>query len=277
VPSQAAELPQTATLSYNLSMEKVRLGGMALENGVLVQGPTAWACAVRLPSGELRVVARKKRFQASRVRSPLLRGPARLAEAFSVLPGIRRALPEARLPFQRPRVRAAFLVSSLAVRLLRSSPRAGSLGNELSSVALAIVPAAVSLRGSELTAYHGAEHATIGSYEHGEPRGRVHERCGSNLIAPLLAGSIVVNVLASRLPWRYRSAARLGGQVAAVAVSSELLAWALAHPDEPLSHAIRRPGLELQLHLATAEPSPEQLEVARAALDACLALEQEQG
>ena len=257
--------------------DKVRLGGMALENGVLMQGPTAWACAVRLPNGKLRVVAQKKRFKASHVRSPLLRGPARLAEAFLVLPGVRRALPEARLPFQRPRVRAAFLASSLAVRLLRSSPRAGSLGNELSTMALAILPAAVSLRGTQLTSYHGAEHATIGSYEHGAPRGRVHERCGSNLIAPLVAGSIVANVLASRLPWRYRGVARVGGQVAAVAVSSELLGWALAPPDEPLSRAIRRPGFELQLHLATAEPSPEQLEVARAALDACLALEQEQG
>ena len=104
----------------------------------------------------------------------------------------------------------------------------------------------------------------------------MHERCGSNLLAPLLAGSLVVNVLASRLPWRYRGAARIGGQVAAVAAASELLGWALAHPDEPLSRAIRRPGFELQLHLATAEPSPEQLEVARAALDACLALEHEQ-
>ena len=65
----------------------------------------------------------------------------------------------------------------------------------------------------------------------------------------------------------------MAGQVAAVAFSSELLSWALAHPDERLSHAIRRPGMELQLHLATAEPSLEQLEVARAALDACLELE----
>ena len=253
--------------------EKVRLGGMALENGVLVQGPTGWACAVRLPNGELRVEARRKRFQASRVSSPLLRGPARLAEAFAVLPGVRRALPEARLPFTRPRVRAAFLASSLAVRLLRSSPRAGSLGNELSTVALAILPVAASFRGSELTAYHGAEHTTIGTYEHDEPRTRVHERCGSTLLAPMLIGSVAVNALASRLHGRTRGAARVAGQVAAVAFSSELLGWALAHPDEPLSRAIRRPGMELQLHVVTAEPSPEQLEVARAALDACLELE----
>jgi len=253
--------------------EKVRLGGMALENGVLVQGPTSWACAVRLPNGELRVVARRKRFQASRVRSPLLRGPARLAEAFSVLPSVRRALPEARLPFTRPRVKAAFLASSLAVRLLRSSPRAGSLGNELSTVAVALLPAAASFRGSELTAYHGAEHATIGTYEHDEPRTRVHERCGSTLIVPMLVGSVAANVVTSRMRGKARGAARVAGQVAAVAFSSELLGWALAHPDEPLSRAIRRPGMELQLHVVTAEPSPEQLEVARAALDACLELE----
>jgi uncharacterized protein YqhQ len=38
--------------------EKIRLGGMALGNGVLVHGPRAWACAIRTPDGELRVVAR---------------------------------------------------------------------------------------------------------------------------------------------------------------------------------------------------------------------------
>ncbi len=251
----------------------MRLGGMALENGVLVQGPNAWACAVRLPGGELKVVAREKRFRASKVRWPLLRGPARLAEAFVVLPSVRRALPEARLPFQRPRVRAAFLASSLAVRAIRGSRRIGPVGKELSGAALTLLPAAVSLRGSELTAYHGAEHATIGSYEHDEPRTRVHERCGSNLLVPMIAGTLITNVVASRLPWRAQKVARVGGQVASVAVAGELLGWALAHPDEPLSRAIRRPGIELQLHLATAEPSAAQLEVARAALDACLELE----
>ena len=34
-----------------MSDEKVRLGGMALANGVLVHGPTSWACAVRTDTG----------------------------------------------------------------------------------------------------------------------------------------------------------------------------------------------------------------------------------
>ena len=68
--------------------EKIRLGGMALGNGVLVHGPTSWACAVRLPDGKLKVVAEPKRFVASKVSRPLLRGPAKLAEAFALLPTV---------------------------------------------------------------------------------------------------------------------------------------------------------------------------------------------
>jgi uncharacterized protein YqhQ len=48
---------------------------MALANGVLVHGPTSWACAVRLPDGSLKVVARRKRVQASRVTSPFSAAP----------------------------------------------------------------------------------------------------------------------------------------------------------------------------------------------------------
>ena len=47
------------------------------------------------------------------------------------------------------------------------------------------------------------------------------------------------------------------------------------NPDHALSRALARPGHELQHRLATAEPSPEQLEVAEAALAACLKLERE--
>jgi hypothetical protein len=34
-----------------VSDEKLRLGGMALRNGLLVHGPTHWAAAVRAPDG----------------------------------------------------------------------------------------------------------------------------------------------------------------------------------------------------------------------------------
>src|SRR6266508_2884590 len=103
--------------------EKIRLGGMALQNGVLVHGPTAWAVAVRTGEGELRVTSGTKRLRGAEVTNPLLRGPARILDAFLLLPRIRRAQPEARLPFERPLVLASMVASAIAVRLLRTSPR----------------------------------------------------------------------------------------------------------------------------------------------------------
>ena len=49
--------------------EKLRLGGMALSNGVLVHGPTSWACAVRTDDGRLKVVAERKRIVGSGLRA----------------------------------------------------------------------------------------------------------------------------------------------------------------------------------------------------------------
>ena len=45
------------------------------------------------------------------------------------------------------------------------------------------------------------------------------------------------------------------------------------HPEHRLARALALPGHELQHRLSTAEPTPDQLEVARAALAACLELE----
>src|SRR5438445_12702012 len=82
--------------------EKIRLGGMALANGVLVHGPKAWACAIRTDEGELKVASARKRFPAAEIDRPLLRGPARLLEAHAITPQVRPAAPDAKLPFQRP-------------------------------------------------------------------------------------------------------------------------------------------------------------------------------
>src|ERR671914_1710792 len=104
--------------------DRIRLGGMALPNGVLVHGPSAWACAVRSSDGRLVVASERKSFRAAAVKTPLLRGPARLAEVFALLPAVKRALPEAQLPFERPRVLVSMAASTAAVRLRpRPTPR----------------------------------------------------------------------------------------------------------------------------------------------------------
>jgi uncharacterized protein YqhQ len=257
--------------------DKIRFGGMALPNGVLVHGPSAWACAVRTPGGRLKVASGRKRLPAARVERPFLRGPARLAEVFALLPVLRRRLPEARLPFEQPAVLAAMVASAVAVRVLRESDRVGPAAQELVAGLLALVPSSFALRGSELAGYHGAEHMSIGAYEHEHARPREHERCGSHLIGPLLASSAVAAALAARAPASLRTAARVAGSLGALAASTEIFGWMARNPDHALSRALARPGHELQHRLATAQPTPEQLEVAEAALRACLELEQAAG
>ena len=258
-----------------MSEEKLRLGGMALANGVLVHGPKSWACAIRTEDGQLKVAAQRKHLWASKVKSPFLRGPVRLLDAIAIIPQIRHALPEARLPFQRPAVVTAMLGSAAIVKVLRGSRSVGPAAQELVGGLLSIAPAALALRDSDVAAYHGAEHISIGSYEQGKRATKEHSRCGSHLIGPLLVTTAIGNTLAARAPAHIRTPARLGAQLLALAASTEIFGWMTRHPGHILARALSKPGHELQHRLSTAEPSADQLEVAEAALAACLELEQE--
>src|SRR5215831_5281248 len=256
-------------------MDKVRLGGMALANGVLVHGPTAWGCAVRLPDGTIKSASGQKRRFAPSVQTPFIRGPLRLAEAFALLPDVQRGLPEARLPFQRPAVLTAVVGASLVGGMARRS-RLPVGARELVAAVASLVPAVVALRGGELTQYHGAEHVSIGTYEQdGERAPKEHERCGSHLVGPLVLTSAAAGALAAAAPRRAQPVARVAGAIVAVGASFELFGWMTRHPEHRLARALARPGHELQHRLSTSEPTPEQLDVAEAALAACLAAESE--
>lgn len=245
---------------------------MALANGVLVHGPNAWACAIRTDDGAVKVVSRRKSLRASHVVHPLLRGPARIAEALLLLPQVKRALPDAKLPFERPRVVGTMLVSAVGANALRRS-RLRPFTRELMSGALSFAPALLALRGGELAAYHGAEHVSIGTYEHGEERPKEHERCGSHLVGPLLLTSTVGSLAADRMPERYRRGAKAAAALGSLTAATELFGWMTRNPDHALARALARPGHELQHRLGTEEPTAAQLEVAQAALQACLELE----
>jgi uncharacterized protein YqhQ len=257
--------------------EPIRLGGMALANGVLVHGPRAWACAVRTEDGELRVASGWKRIRATDIDSPFLRGPARVAELLTLLPDVRRGLPDARLAFERPAVLTTMAASAAVAQIVRHARRLRPAARELFGTLAALAPAIVALRGSSLAAYHGAEHISIGSYEHGDRRPREHERCGSHLIGPLVLGLTIGNALATRFPPETRGLARVAASVSALAASTEVFAWMVRNPEHPVSKALALPGHELQHRLATAEPTLEQLEVAEAALAECLRLERDGG
>src|SRR4051794_13787961 len=167
-----------------MSEEKLRLGGMALPNGVLVHGPRSWACAVRNDAGEIEVASAYKTFTANRVTRPFLRGPARLAEAMAVIPQVKRALPAAKLPMQSRKMIGTMPAAAVATKQISESERLRPVAREFLGGVLSLAPAMLALRGSELAAYHGAEHISIGRYEHGEGAQKEHERCGGHLVGP---------------------------------------------------------------------------------------------
>jgi len=255
---------------------KLRLGGMALRNGLLVHGPSSWAVAVRCASGDIKVASGPKpKFGGKAAGFPGLRGLARLGEAFALIPLVKRRVPEVQLPFEDVRVAAALVASSaLATVVRRSGPR--TTARESAVALLSIAPTALAMRDSDLAAYHGVEHKAIAAYEQGtdaSEAAKEHERCGSNLVAPMLISTVAGNTLARAL---FRAAGPVTSAVvtvASMAVAVEVFGWSERHRETPLARALKAPGNEMQRLFATREPTAQQLEVGRAALAEILRVE----
>jgi uncharacterized protein YqhQ len=259
--------------------QKLRLGGMALRNGLLIHGPTHWAAAVRKRDGGIEVASERKPELAPGLvaKMPGLRGPVKLAEALAVLPLARRRLPSARLPFEDPRVLAAAGATIVVTSLLRKRASA-TAAREGIVQALGVVPALVALGDRDLAAYHGAEHKTIAAYERDLVADvasvpKEHDRCGSNLIVPMMLLSASGTVLLERLVANPSSAARAGVGLGGASLAVEMFAWSDRHHGDPLAEAFHTPGREIQRRWATKEPTSEQLEVAVAALEEILRAE----
>jgi uncharacterized protein YqhQ len=241
-----------------------------------VHGPTHWAAAVRNDADAIEVASgRKPRL---RVVDPIpgVRGVARLAEAFAVIPLVKRGLPAARLPFQDPGVLAVAAGASIGGTLLRRRLR--GVGGEAAAAVVGFMPALFALRGGELAAYHGVEHKAIGAYEADDEDAadatKEHERCGSHLVAPMLASNLAGTLLLRRVVERPSAAAGGAVALASTAAAVEVFAWCERNSETRAARALRRPGFEIQRLVGTREPDERQLEVGRAALEEILRVEQ---
>jgi uncharacterized protein YqhQ len=253
---------------------KIRLGGMALRNGLLVHGPTHWAASVRDDSGAIVTASGRKPRVHGADAVPGVRGVVRLGEAFAVIPLVKRALPQARLPFESPGILGVAVGASLAGAILRRRVR-GTAG-EAAAAVLSLAPAVLALRGGDLAAYHGVEHKAIAAYEADEDAAdaaKEHDRCGSHLVTPLLASNLAGALLVRRVLERPGPVAGAGVAVASTAAAVEVFAWCDRNATSPVARALRRPGFELQRLVGTREPDERQLEVGRAALAEILRVE----
>lgn len=262
----------------------LQLGGMALRDGVLLQSPGYWAAAVRDERGGIRVSSARKMQLPGRgalQRLPLARGLVRLGEALAVLPAVRRATGGPVLPQEDPRLLAASMGSAVATVALRRSGRRAPVARELAIAGVSLLPVFLALRDSKLSRYHGAEHKSVAAFERGDPEGagwardatREHARCGTNLVAPLVATNIATGLLLRAAGKERQPLATLVASLVSLGTAMEVFSWMARHAEHPLAGALGRPGIELQRLFTTSEPSDDQLDVAHAALNELLRLE----
>jgi len=130
--------------------------------------------------------------------------------------------------------------------------------------------------------YHGAEHKVIHAYEdcgRADPErasmfSTLHPRCGTGFLLLVLVVAVFVFALVGKpsLPWLILS--RIIGIPLIIGISYEVgIKWAGKHARGLFARAVLWPGIQLQ-RLTTREPTPDQLEVAAAALEEVLRVDQ---
>jgi uncharacterized protein YqhQ len=281
------------------------VGGQAVLEGVMMRGVSTWSVATR-KDGEIAVESHPVVSWASRrrwLRWPVIRGVVALAQSMQI--GFRALEVSANAqagPDEAPVGKGTwaftiFAALALAIGLffvvpvLLTSVIKGWLG---SSVLFWIVEGLVrttiflgyltllsrqkDLR--RLFQYHGAEHKVISTYEAALPLevanaqrfSRLHPRCGTSFLLVVMIVAIFVFAPVGLPAWYVLLATRVIGVPLVAGLSFELIKFAGRNRGRGWVQAIIWPGMQLQ-KLTTREPGDEHVEVAIAALEAVLAVE----
>ena len=289
-----------------MSQKRISVGGQAVIEGVMMRSPTVYATAVRTPQGT--IVIQKKRYTAlthgfKLLNLPIIRGAINLVEMMWI--GIQSlsysASQAAEDSDPKPKRTAATnlsifgsVVFALAMGFLLFFYLPLWLTELLDvegSIAFNLIDGAFRLivflgyliliaRWKEMKRvfqYHGAEHKTIYVFENGQdltvanarPYTTLHPRCGTSFLLVVMLVSIVVfSFLGKPVTWgdrllRFAFIPVIGG------IAFEFIRLSAKEKFARVMAPAIWPGLTLQ-KVTTAEPSDDMLEVAIAALVACL-------
>ena len=285
--------------------KKLSVGGQAVIEGVMMRGPGKLAVAVRKPNGEITVDLKDAGSVSDRypiLKKPFLRGVVSLVESLSY--GM-KALSfsdqasgeeeEGEESMSSLELAGTIAVSvGLAVLLFVVLPTGAMklLQNEgFSPMVLNLCEGLLRLgifllyiwgisRQKDIQRvfqYHGAEHKTIYTYEHGLPLrvenvrtfSTLHPRCGTNFLMIVMLISIFIFTFLGWPSLWERILSRILLMPVVAGISYEIIRFAGKHMDKPWVRAAILPGLALQ-KLTTRQPDDDQIEVAIASLKAVL-------
>jgi uncharacterized protein YqhQ len=123
--------------------------------------------------------------------------------------------------------------------------------------------------------YHGAEHKVIHAYEalgrpdakRAEDESPLHPRCGTGFLLVVMVIAILVFAVVGKPSLLWLVVSRVVGIPVIIGISYEVgIKWLGRHPNGVVARVLLWPGLQLQ-RLTTRQPTPDQLEVAAAALE----------
>jgi len=290
-----------------MAEDKLNIGGQAVIEGVMMRSPTYYATAVRTPQG--RIVIQKIPYVGLTHRHkflniPIVRGAINLIETLVV--GVRSLSFSASQAVDEDQKKEKKKNGASSLAIFGSIVIALGLGFVLffylplfltelfhvqSGLAFNLIDGVIRLgvfllyiylisRWKEMKRifqYHGAEHKTIYAFEAGKNLtarntkdfSTLHPRCGTSFLIVVMIVSIVVFIfLGKPQTWsdrllRFSMIPLIGG------ISFEFIKLSAKKRFQKIFRPAVWPGLVLQ-KITTQEPSEDMIEVAIAALDACL-------
>jgi hypothetical protein len=277
-------------------------GGQALIEGVMMRGQNNLTMAMRRPNGELLLITKPLApLYTSRVRKAhLLRGIIVLIETLvfgiqSLLYSANVSLEEEKqqisgattwlmlafslaftvglffiAPLFLSRLFSAYIATAWLINIIEGLIRIGIFIVYLGAINL--VPDI-----KRVFAYHGAEHKAVNAYEDGtsletaavKKYSTAHLRCGTNFLLIILVVAILIFAFLSFSQLWLVVLSRIVLIPVIAAIGYEITQLGARNADNPIVHALLRPGLLLQV-LTTREPDDSQLEASICALKAAV-------
>ncbi len=282
--------------------KKYFYGGQAVIEGVMMMGPEQYAVAVRRPDGE--IVVKKEPVDTIKNRFPILKWPiirgfVNLIEMLvlgmkTITWSANQAGEEEEEMGMGAMVLAILLaaVVTIAIFLVLPvlvgtwlHPYIGDFGRSALEGVIRITAFILYLLAIRrmpdilrVFQYHGAEHKTIATFEHGDvltPAAAkkyttLHRRCGTSFVLMVMIVMIVLFTFVGQTESSWtRMLIKLVSMPLVAGITYEFTRWSARHCQYLLVRIVTAPGLWLQ-KLTTEEPDLGQLEVAITALKAAM-------
>src|SRR4030042_1111876 len=290
--------------------DRIRVGGQAVIEGVMMRSSNSMAVAVRRPNGEIVVKRERLDFFSEKKclsKLPLIRGVINLISALVL--GMKALNFSANQSLEKEQEVSSwtmgltfsfalcfgiflfFLIPLFLTKWLRfiipTVSTSGILFNLVDGIIRLMIFLAY-LWATSLLAdirrifqYHGAEHKSIFAFESGEVLiaervkgfSYLHPRCGTSFLLMVMVVSILVFALIPHhLSFGYKVASRVVFIPLIAGLAYEIIRFADQKRERKSMQVFIKPGLWLQ-RMTAREPSEDQIEVALRALQEVLELE----